>query len=176
MKPTFKIDSDERIYANADYISNGHWMVSRKAAASKTAPPALRKLAGIPAGAYPAGYSPRREARAGDCPDFSGVLKLASKAKRAIWMDGPTGVNFHRPEEPTGKDKGKRVERDRITAYIFGYNGEPSGTQRIGIAPRYVPILRMGYAFAADERSAIRVCVAPDPASELVAVIMPVRL
>jgi hypothetical protein len=175
MRPTFSFDKHDKLFADATHLSNGHWMISRMAAASKAAPVQLRKLAAIPPGSYPAGYAPKREARAGDCPNMSGVLDLAKKATRAIW-DEPQGVLFHKPKEATGKDKGKRVLRDIITAYVFGYNGAPSERQRIGIAPGYVPLLRMGYGFASDALGPIRVCAENDPDSEVLAIIMPVKI
>ena len=68
-----------------------------------------------------------------------------------------------------------REDTDEICGYVFQIAKPPPGelTFDIGVAPQYVPILRMGTGYAKNAVSPIRVL---GPGDDLVAVVMPVRI
>ncbi len=155
MIPKFTIGK-ERLHITESILSNGHWLVTRYAAKSPVAPKALKPLLSAINGTYydglVAGVSvPTTPDMAQVIPKRDGYLPLDHNA---------TGIGF-------------RAETDEVIAYKFS---PKSGEFTIGVAHRYVPLLRMGNAFAKDANCPIIVLDSADLNGELMAVVMPMRL
>jgi len=69
-----------------------------------------------------------------------------------------------------------RADTDEILAYKF--NPQKTGTNEftIGVNPDYVPVMRMGYAFAKDAVSPILILDGRTLNDNLVGIVMPMRL
>lgn len=152
MKPKFSIGSD-RLYITDKYLSNGHWLVTREIAKSHVAPTALKPLLSCLNGGYFNGLKGGRDTEATPemdhiVPKRDGYLPLSQD---------PARVKFR--------------YNDEIESYVF-----TCGDFEIGINPKYVPLLRMGFGHAKDPKSPILVLADKSLNGDLMAVIMPMRL
>lgn len=155
MIPKFTIGK-ERLHITENILSNGHWLVTRYAAQSPVAPKALKPLLSAINGTYYDGLVngvsvPTTPDMAQVIPKRDGYLPLLEQSQ---------GVEF-------------RADTDEVLAYKF----QPQcGSFTIGVATKYVPMLRLGFAHARDALSPIIVLDSRDLNGELLAIVMPMRL
>lgn len=148
--PKFTIGK-QKLLIGKKFISNGHWMVTREACSAPLAPKALKPLLSVMHGTYQNGIADGLSG--GTLPDFAQVIP---KRDGYIAITDPSGVEFR---------------GDTVQAYVFD-----SPDFKIGINPDYMPIVRMGHAFAKDKTSPILVLDGTTLNDNLVAVVMPLRL
>ena len=160
MIPKFNISKTESLHLTDKWITNGHWMVKRDKADSRTAPKALKTLLSLKLGSYRDGLSYGLTSETTpDCesiiPTRNGYLPLS---------------NHGNPETITFKQ-----DSDEINAYIYkAGNGESE--IKIGVAHKYVPLLRMGYVHVKAPTAPIIILDSEDLNGELIAIVMPMRL
>lgn len=159
LAPKFSLDKSEKLFLGDKYLCNGHWLIKREYAATKFAPTALRGLCNMRLGCYYEG--PR-----GTCdtetklPNFDGLIPQRDGYR--LLERNPIGVEF---------------KSDEISCYIFAVTerfGEP--TFRIGVNPKYVPLMRIGHTFAKDALSPLLVLQGDTLNDDLIGVVMPMRL
>lgn len=150
MKPVFKVDRGEKLYIDKDYVSNGHWLVP-KARIGYRWPQALRKLLVLREGRYALGMSGGVFA---DPPDLRPFIP-----KR----EGYEPIS----REPLGVE----LQGSEVKVYVYA-----AGAFKVGVQPRYVPLLEMGRGFAKDATSPLLVLDGETINDELLAVLMPMKL
>lgn len=150
--PKFSIGKD-RLYITPEYLCNGHWLVKKAAARSPAAPKAFKPLLIAQTGSYFNGLSGGL-----DRSDTIDVTQaIPSRDGYVLMSPDPVGVEFK--------------NSDTVAAYIF-----QCGEFKIGVNPNYVPIMRLGHAFAKEARSPILILEGNSLNDELVGVVMPLRL
>jgi hypothetical protein len=153
MKPKFTIERDEKIYLNNRYLCNGHWLVTREIAKSHVAPKAFKNVLNLAFGSYVTGYGHAQTPET--TPDMSQVIP---KRDGYVLAEQETTVAHVNPMN------------DEVTAYLF-----KAGDIEFRVAPRYVPLLRLGQAFAKDALSPILVLGGKTLNDEFIGVVMPLR-
>lgn len=158
MKPRFTAERD-KLFVTDDAISNGHWVMFKRYARLKTAPKAFRNLLSLNRGVSEV-LSHKRVDLERDPPDLDALVpnKRDGYFKMAT---APTGVSFN---------------HDEIAAYKFNVLDGPFIRFQIGIAPRYVPLLRMGVPFAKDNVSPVLILDGADSNDVVIGMVMPVRI
>lgn len=153
LQPKFTVGRSDRLYITEKYLCNGHWLVTRDCAANIMGPKALKPLLSVQHGTYFDGLSGGKSKD--ETPDTAQAIPKRD-GYELLELD-PVGVEFK--------------NSDWIGAYVFQGKGF-----RVGVAPQYVPLLRMGRAFAKDHTGPIIVLGGDSLNDELVAVVMPMRL
>lgn len=153
------IKKDQRLYVHETYITNGHWLIHRTNYQPMPLPIKLRPLWKMPLGQYHSKSDPEPAPIGG----FDPVRYIPKRDGYTPLLHAPIGVKFRESEQFC----------DEIIAYKFQIE---DGGAVIGIDPAYVPILRLGFGFAKSPIDPVLVLKHPDINSDLVAVIMPVRL
>ncbi len=166
MTPSFKLATSERLYIDGTYCANGHWLMHRQNAQAvarvlhrKEILKVLNQCDSLKHGTYADGVA--NGASTNTPPDMAAIIPQRTGYGRMT--DKPCGVSF-------------RNESDEIIAYKFGCNASADDGFTVGVAHRYVPLLRLGHGFAKDKNSPIIVLDSDDLNGNLLAVIMPVRL
>lgn len=152
MFPKFKMEKNGKFYIDDKYISNGHWMVVKNRINPYSQVfKALKEGFLAKNGTHPTGIHPDPIP---GTPDMGYVI--------------PTRDGYQRlSEEAT-------CARISVNDQILGY-GFSFGDRTVYIAPEYVPLIRLGQAFAKTETGAVIVLDSDDLNGELIAVVMPKR-
>lgn len=150
MIPKFKINNDHPHFIDDKYISNGYWAVTHKAASSVCAPKPLTALLNWKKGRYQG-----KNWLNGNTLDIEAVIP--KRDGYTPMQPAPFSVAFRNGTE--------------IMAYKY-----QAGDMPIGIAPQYVSLLMLGKAFAKSPKDAIIVLESENLNSEILAVIMPIKL
>lgn len=153
MTPKFTVNKNAPLYVGEEYLSNGHWLVTRQAVRAfpvlKPLAPYLDKLLGK--------YD-LNQWLTDKLPDFNNVIPKRDSMSGRI-SETPDGVTF---------------DGDTIKTIILKVISVKDGHEfRIGVDPSYLPIVRLGVAWTKDETSPIRV---EDNNGNLLAVVMPRRI
>lgn len=159
MLPKFTIDKSDRIYITDKYVCNGHWLVDRVNARSQSMPifdRMFKPVLNLQHGAYYDGIA-CGVTNGGQLPAFEQVIPKRDGYK--ICFEQAQGVEF-------------RADSDEILAYKFQTQ---DGAVTVGIAPKYVPLLRLGKVYAKEAISPL-IVLSDGINSELLAVVMPMRL
>lgn len=152
MKPKFSIGA-ERLMLGEKYVSNGHWMITRDALRSPMAPAALKPLLSCLTGTYYSGIKNGRDQET--VPEMEQAIPA---------RDGYLPISS---EPATAKIR----HDDEVSAFVF-----KCGDFEIGVNPKYVPIIRMGNAFAKDARSPVLILDGKTLNDGLVGLVMPMRI
>lgn len=164
MKPTFKVKNSDRFYVTPDYVTNGHWLIKKDMIRKNyQAPKPLTYVLDYKPGTYHEGF-----AKGMTSEKIMEIDHVIPKRDGYLLLTrNPVGCEF---------------SDDTIKAYIFESeelieNDDGIAEKiRIGIQPQYVPLLRMGFAFAKDSRSAILILAGNTLNDDLIGVVMPIRL
>jgi hypothetical protein len=150
--PKFTIGK-ERLFVTDKYLCNGHWLVTKDAAKSPIAPKSFKPLLTCISGTYYDGLAGGLSQET--TPDVTQAIPKRDGYE--LLEADPVAVEFS--------------NCDNIGAYIYQGKGF-----RIGVAPQYVPLLRMGFCFAKEERAPILILAGNTLNDELVGIVMPMRL
>lgn len=154
MQPQFKIGNSESLHITEQYLCNGHWLIDRKAIPSFNFKP-LKKVENLAYGSYSMGLG---AGKTNECKvNFAQIIP--ERSKYVPMSSSPVRVEFRGPDS------------DEIMAYVYSFGG-----QEIGISPKYVPLLRLGFCFARDNLSPVIVLNDSKIDSNLIGVVMPVRI
>ena len=156
MIPSFKIGNRDKLYVSKKYLCNGHWLINREAPQTFNFRP-LKRAADLKEGSYNFGigggwdsdHQPNYEQV---IPKRDKYVKLLEAAQRVAFRDG----------------------EDKIMAYVFKPLDGPDF--EIGVAPHYVPLMRLGNCFAKDELSPVLILDGPTINDNLIGVVMPIRI
>lgn len=158
MTPKFTTGK-ERLHISDKYLCNGHWLVTRDAAKGPMAPKAFKALLSVKNGSYHDGIA--NGITVETPPNMEQIIPKRDGYE--LLFEQAQGVQF-------------RADTDEIIAYKF--NPQNTGTNEftIGVNPDYVPVMRMGYAFAKDALSPILILDGRTLNDNLVGIVMPMRL
>lgn len=172
MELKFKFDASGRIHKNAEWTSNGHWLL-KNALVEKLAALKPRQIEKLPqketrvpvyrcrsafqaiAKMEPGSYFATAK-NSNDCPDMNAVI--------------PKDLSRYVPVHCSGKAK---FNAELFNVYAVLLESESPAPIEVGIAPEYIPLCGLGRVFACDKNSPVIVRDADD---SLIAVIMPVRI
>lgn len=159
MKPTFKInDKDSPIHITDKHITNGHWLFDKEMLRGKLdVPPTVRnafkKWINLPNGRY-------------HFNDVSPVtLDVAHVVPRDIPSKGYSAINAKAIRAEFRPDFS-------ISAFVF----ENEKGDKVGVNPDYVLLTKIGHCFMRSPNEPIIILEHPDLESNLIGLLMPVRI
>lgn len=160
LEPKFnKIDKNTRLFITKKYICTGHFALSRTAMPLPNFPkPLFNQVINLQFGNYVMGISGGVTDDDLEKADNTISAVIPKRDNYKLISNHPSGVKFIH-------------DTDRILAYVYDF-----GESKIGVSTDYVPLMRLGHCFAKDKTSPIIVLAEDNIESELLAVIMPMRL
>lgn len=155
LKLQFKITSaDRRVYVNDEWISNGHWLVRKRAAMNdKHLKLVMKKWMHVLPGAYEGGEHLGPDVK---LPEFERVVATTASGDGYVEASLLGRVVY-----------GPSTLPEIRAVFLDGGEGI-----RAAISPRYAGLLTMGRAYIKDATSPV---IIRDAAGEVAAVIMPRR-
>ena len=152
MKAKFTIAKNEKIILTTNYLTNGHWAITRKAATYQNSmPDPIKKLITMPHGKYVFGISGEREDT--DETYYNNLITGMTKNRLGYL--------------PIPEITMAQVNKEGIvTAFCIN--------EQVGIGPKYFPLLSMGNAYYRKHDPIIITSGEID--DETLALVMPMKL
>lgn len=131
--PKFRANTDLRVYATDEWITNAHWLVNRKMLGNTKFPLPLRKLRDLPNGSYPCGVNLGLSVGA-TMPHLEKMIPKNKEGWRRI-ESSPYAVGFHNRGIVIGEYKYKIIDSDA----------------EVWVNPDYVQLMEVGTCWADNE-------------------------
>ena len=179
--PRFKIDKTKKFFIGKDYVSDGHWLVFRKALSHPKLPKVIAKLFTLEIGIYADGVKLRnvleseRTADASSLPMIERVLPRKEYIRKLEFKNILFEYDFDKKVKAFILNNDLGPELKQLEMFL----GVESRIKTLAINPDYSRLLMLGDAYAEirkeayDERGGV---VIKNSCNEVLAVVMPLDL